>query len=118
MRAWLSAKDVHLEERDFFRHPFSEEELRSLIGGRSPADIFSWKSPSFQKLDVDADALTGDDLIRLMLEEPRLIRRPLTVTGDELIVGSDKRALGKCVCQRPLGPRLSWIRGVGRADPA
>ena len=96
MRAWLSAKDVHLEERDFFRHPFSEEELRSLIGGRSPADIFSWKSPSFKKLDVDADALTGD----------------------ELIVGSDKRALGKCVCQRPLGPRLSWIRGVGRADPA
>ncbi len=93
MRAWLSAKDVHLEEGDFFRHPFSEEELRSLIGGRSPADIFSWKSPSFKKLDVDADALTGDDLIRLMLEEPRLIRRPLTVTGDELIVGSDKGAL-------------------------
>ena len=93
MRAWLSAKDVQLEERDFFRNPFSEEELRGVLGDRSPTEIFSWKSPSFKKLDVDADALTDDDLIRLMLEEPRLIRRPLIVTGDELIVGSDKRAL-------------------------
>ena len=93
MRAWLSAKDVQLEDRDFFRNPFSEEELRSLLGDRSPTEIFSWKSPSFKKLGLDADALAGDDLIRLMLEEPRLIRRPLIATGGELIVGSDKRAL-------------------------
>lgn len=84
---------LEIEERDFFQDPFSEAELRALVGGRSPADIFSWKSPSFRKLDIDRDSLDDDRMIALMLEEPRLIRRPITVIGDTLVIGADSKAL-------------------------
>ncbi len=93
MRASLLQEGASLEERDFFEDRFTEEELRRLIGDRAVADFFSWNSPSFKKLGLSRDDLTGDDLIRLMAEEPRLVRRPLVQIGDELIVGTDKKAM-------------------------
>ncbi len=88
---------LEVEERDFFQDPFSEVELRALLSGRSPADIFSWKSPSFRKLDIDRDSLDDDRMIALMLEEPRLIRRPITVIGDTLVIGADSKALARAL---------------------
>ena len=93
MRASLSQKGIELEERDFFQERFSEEELRGLIGDGSPADFFSWNSPSFKKLGVSRDDLDDDRLIELMVGEPRLIRRPLILVGKNLIVGTDKKAM-------------------------
>lgn len=82
-----------MEERDFFKDPFSEAELRGLLKGRKPADLFSWRSPSFKALGLKADDLTDDELVRLMLQEPRLIRRPLVETQDKLIIGGDMKEL-------------------------
>ena len=76
---------LEVQERDFFQDPFSEAELRALIGDRSPADIFSWKSPSFRKMGRSRDSLTDDELVALMLDEPRLIRRPLVAVDGEVI---------------------------------
>ena len=93
MRASLLQEGASLEERDFFEDRFTEETLRGLIGDRAVVDFFSWNSPSFKKLGLSRDDLTEDDLIRLMAEEPRLVRRPLVQVGDELIVGTDKKAV-------------------------
>ena len=84
---------LEVEERDFFQDPFTEAELHALVGSRSPADIFSWKSPSFRKMGIERDSLDDDRMIALMLEEPRLIRRPITEIGDTLIIGTDSKAL-------------------------
>lgn len=89
----LTQKGVELNERDFFQDRFTEGELRRLIGDRPVSDYFSWKSPSFKKLGLDREGLDDDRLVRLMVEEPRLIRRPLIVVGDQLIVGTDKESM-------------------------
>ena len=93
MGASLAQKGIELDERDFFQDRFSEEELRRLIGTHTVSEYFSWKSPSFKKLSLDREGLDDDHLIRLMLEEPRLIRRPLIRVGDQLIVGTDKESM-------------------------
>ena len=81
------------EERDFFKEPFTEQELRDLIGEHSPSEVFSWSSPSFKKLGLNRDDLGDDRLIQLMLDEPRLIRRPLFRVGDRLVIGASKKTL-------------------------
>ena len=88
----LSQEGVEVEERDFFKDPFDEAELRALLGDDSPRDIFSWRSPSVKKMGLDRDALSDDDLVRLMVEEPRLVRRPLLEIGGRLVVGTAKNA--------------------------
>ncbi len=84
-----------MEERDFFKDEFTEEELWELLGDTSPADIFSWRSPSARTLKLDREVVSPDELIRLMAEQPRLIRRPLIHTDDRLFIGTDKEAMAE-----------------------
>ena len=86
---------MNFEERDFFKDEFSEEELRELLGDTPPSDIFSWRSPSARTLKLDREIVSADELIRLMVEQPRLIRRPLIRTGERLFAGTDKEAMAE-----------------------
>ena len=98
MKAELSQNGVELEERDFFAEPFIAEELRDLIGDAPVADYFSWRSPSFRKLGLKREEMSEDQMLGLMADEPRLIRRPLIMTPEgTLIVGTDKRAMADFV---------------------
>ena len=93
MRAWLLQEGVELEERDFFKDRFSDKEFRDLIGDLQPSELFSWNSPSFRKLGLDRASLGDEELMTMMLEEPRLIRRPLVLVDGRLIYGRDTEAL-------------------------
>ena len=98
MKAELSQSGVELDERDFFADPFTAEELKDLIGGAPVSDYFSWRSPSFRKLDLKRDDMSDNQMLELMAEEPRLIRRPLIMTPEgKLIVGTDKKAMADLV---------------------
>lgn len=94
MKAELSQAEVEFTERDFFAEPFTADELQRLIGERTIADYFSWRSPAFRKLGLARADMTDSQMLKLMAEEPRLIRRPLVLTADgDLIIGTDKDAL-------------------------
>ena len=69
--------------------------MRELLDETNPADVFSWRSPSARKLGLDKDTVSADELIRLMVGEPRLIRRPLIQVEGRLVVGTDKKAMAE-----------------------
>lgn len=79
-------------ERDFFKDRFTKDELISLIAGTPTRDVFSFKSPSFRRLGLEPDDLSDSQLLDLMADEPRFIRRPLVVAGGKLIIGNDQAA--------------------------
>ena len=57
--------------------------------------MFNFRSPSFKKIGGDRNKLGEDDLITLMLREPRLIRRPLVRIGENVIFGADSKVLAE-----------------------
>ena len=67
--------------------------MRELLEGRPAAELFSWRSESFRALGLAPEGLDDEELLRLMLREPRLIRRPLVQVGGRLIAGADWKAL-------------------------
>ena len=93
MRAWLHENGIDLEERDFFKDRFDAAELRGLLSGISVADAFAWNSPSFKGLGLSAAELDDDRMLELMLQEPRLIRRPLVGVEGRLVIGASEKAL-------------------------
>ena len=98
MKAVLSqAGATTIEERDFFKDPFSWDELEELIAKDDPTKFFSFRSPSFKKLGLQKDSLERDQIISLMLEEPRLIKRPIVKIGDLVILGTDKNLLDRLI---------------------
>ncbi|MHB8573977.1 MAG: arsenate reductase family protein [Dehalococcoidia bacterium] len=82
----------------------NEAEIRDLatrVGGMKA--LFSWRSPSAKPLKLDESSVTDDQLIALMLQEPRLIRRPIVRTPAGLLVQPDAAALAAAL--RPPGPQ-------------
>ncbi len=93
MKAELSQKKINIIERDFFDNPFSSDDLEILFKDVDVAEFFSWRSPSFKIMGLSKDVLKRDDLLALMLNEPRLIRRPLILYNGILILGTDSQMM-------------------------
>ncbi len=89
----LDELGIQVEERDFFANPLTRDELSGLIDAIGIENLFSWRSPSAKPYRDRRDSVTEDELIDAMLEEPRLIRRPIITAPDtQPIVGFNKTA--------------------------
>ncbi len=64
-----------------------------LLQGKSASEMFNFRSPSFKKLGLDRDKLSDNELVNLMLKEPRLVRRPVVRIGDNVYFSADKSVL-------------------------
>ena len=84
---------MELEERDFFKVPFSEEEIRELAAIASIDQLLARRSPSLKQMGLADQDLSEVEIVALMLKEPRLIRRPLVRLGGKLLVGANIKAV-------------------------
>ena len=86
---------MEINERDFFKNPFSREEISGLLGDKPASAMFNFKSPSFKQLGLDKDELDDEALINLMLKEPRLVRRPVVRIGSDIYFSANQSVLEK-----------------------
>lgn len=89
----LLQNDVQLKERDYFKEPFTEAELRELAAEVGIPKIFARRSPSLKKMGLADRELSDGEMLALMLQEPRLIRRPLVRVRGQFLVGANLRAV-------------------------
>ncbi len=93
----LLQKGFELEERDYFKEPFSEGEILDLAATVGLSEIFARRSPSLKKLGLAGQELPDDQMLKLMLEEPRLIRRPLVKIGGKMLIGANLKLLAEAL---------------------
>ena len=62
-------------------------------------NIFARRSPSLKKLGLADKKLSDDEMVKLMLQEPKLVRRPLLKVGDKLIVGGGNAAVAEAIAE-------------------
>ena len=84
---------MELEERDFFKEPFTQQEIQELASDVGTAQIFARRSPSLKKMGLADQDLSDEQMVSLMLQEPRLVRRPLVRIGGRLLVGANLKAV-------------------------
>ena len=86
-------KGADLEERDFFQDKFSEAEIRDLASNVGLSNMFAWRSPSLKQMGLTGQEIPEEEMLKLMLQEPRLVRRPLIKLGDRLLVGGNIKVI-------------------------
>jgi arsenate reductase-like glutaredoxin family protein len=57
--------------------------------------MFNLRSPSIKSLGLETEKLSDDELIDLMLQDPRLIRRPVISIDGKTYFGADIKYLEK-----------------------
>ena len=59
--------------------------------------MFAWRSPSSKPyMDLRGKA-TDEELIKMMAEEPRLIRRPILTDGSQIVFGFKQGAYDELI---------------------
>ncbi|UYM81844.1 transcriptional regulator SpxA [Heyndrickxia coagulans] len=88
-RNWLEENHIEYKERNIFSEPLSLDEIKGILRMTEDGtdEIISTRSKTFQKLNVDLDALPLQELYTLIQQNPGLLRRPIIVDEKRLQVG-------------------------------
>lgn len=88
-RAWLQTHKVPYLEHNILTQPLTPEDLRKILmkTENGTEDIISTRSKVFQKLAIDVDNLTTNELIDLVTKFPNLLRRPIITDDKRLEIG-------------------------------
>lgn len=95
----LKESGVEYERREFFKDRFTREELRSLLQSvnLTPADVFSTRSRVYKDRNLGEAGLDDEQRLDLFVEEPTLLRRPIVINGDRVVVGHDETRLRELI---------------------
>jgi arsenate reductase-like glutaredoxin family protein len=88
----LREKNVEFEEVDLNRG-LSVAELEKLIGKRDYREFLNTRNELYRERKMKDNPPSRAEALKLMSENPNLIRRPILVKGGQIILGYDEEAL-------------------------
>jgi arsenate reductase (glutaredoxin) len=86
---------AELDARDLDKEPLSEAELNSLIGTRDYKQFLNPRNELYRTKSMADKPPTRTEAIRLMSRNPNLIRRPVVIRGEQIVLGFDEEAYEK-----------------------
>jgi arsenate reductase (glutaredoxin) len=96
-KAFLEKLGVELELRNLDTERLSESELNKLIGTQDHRKFLNTRNELYRTRKMKDKAPWRADAIKLMAKNPNLIRRPVVIRGDEIVLGYDEEAFRKMV---------------------
>ena len=73
----------------------TKEEILTLLNGEPPSTIFNPRSASVRKNSIDLESLTEDQMLDLLVDEPRYWKRPVAVIDGHIIARANARTLAE-----------------------
>lgn len=84
---------MDFEEREYGKNPFSEKELREIIGDGSIEMFLNTRTPLYRERNMKQKPPSKDEAIKLMLKDPNLLKRPVIVKGKKKLSGFNEAEL-------------------------
>jgi arsenate reductase len=84
--AYLESKGVEFTLRNYFKEPFTEEELKEVLKklGLPAREMIRTQEAEYKQLYKGKD-LSEEEWIRAILEHPKLFKRPVVVKDDKAV---------------------------------
>jgi arsenate reductase (glutaredoxin) len=96
-KAYLEKLGADLELRSLDKQRLDKDELNALIGDRDYKQFLSSRNELYRTRKMKDHPPSRAEAIRLMAEEPNLIRRPVVIRGRRLVLGYDEEAYKEIV---------------------
>lgn len=97
----LEEENANYEVREYFKQKVTRTELDAILAttGLTVADILSTRSTPYKQGNVVEKDLSDGELLDMMTEEPRLIKRPLLISGSRAVVGFNDGKIRELIAQ-------------------
>jgi len=92
-KAVLENLGLDLDVRDLIREPLNRNELTDLIGSTDIREFLNPGASLFKQRRMQSAPPTRSEAIRLMMEDPNLIRRPIIIKGKRKVFGFEETVL-------------------------
>ncbi|MEH7072634.1 transcriptional regulator SpxA [Neobacillus drentensis] len=88
-KAWLEEHQIDYIERNILSNPLTVDEIKSILRmtEEGTSEIISTNSKAFQELNVNIESLPLNELYKLIIEHPKMVRRPIIQDEKRLQVG-------------------------------
>jgi Spx/MgsR family transcriptional regulator len=96
-KAFLEELGAELELRSLDTQKLSDVELDKLIGNRDYKKFLNPRNELYRTRNMSEKPPSRAEAIKLMAKEPNLIRRPVAIRGEEIVLGCDEDAFRKLV---------------------
>jgi arsenate reductase (glutaredoxin) len=91
----LLALGAELESRDLDKNRLSEAELDELIGKRDYTQFLNQRNELYRTKNMKENPPSRAEAIKYMVKVPNLLRRPVVIRGDQIVLGYDEEAFEK-----------------------
>jgi arsenate reductase (glutaredoxin) len=91
----LLAHGAELDSRDLDKDRLSEVELDALIGAHDYKLFLNSRNELYRTKNMKLKPPSRAEAINLMAKTPNLIRRPVVIRGDQIVLGYDEEAYKK-----------------------
>ena len=83
----MQSKKVDFEEREYGKNPFTEKELREIIGDDPIEPFLNTRTPLYREKHMKQKPPSKDEAINLMLKDSNLLKRPVIIKGKKKLTG-------------------------------
>ena len=94
-KAYLEKLGADLRLRNLDTHRLSAAELETLIGERDYKSFLNTRNELYRTRNMKDKLPSRSEAIQLMAKNPNLIRRPIVISGKEIVLGHDEDAFRK-----------------------
>jgi arsenate reductase-like glutaredoxin family protein len=91
----MEKRGFQLYFRDLAKERLSAAELEKLIGGRDYTEFLNTRNELYHDKNMKECPPSRREAIRLMAQEPNLIRRPVVVAGGRVVIGFDEKGMAR-----------------------
>ena len=83
---YLKEKNIDYKVKEYLKEPITKEELKEVLDklGMKPSELVRKKEAIYKELGLK-DA-SEDELLEAMVQNPKLIERPIVINGDKAVV--------------------------------
>src|SRR4051794_13966979 len=88
-KAWLEEHDIAYIERNVFSKSFTIDEIKKILRMTEDGtdEIISIRSKTFEKLNINMESLSLQELYKIIKDNQGILRRPIILDEKRLQVG-------------------------------
>lgn len=101
-KAWFEEHQIEYSERNIIADPLTIDEIKSILRltEEGTDEIISTNSKVFQELNVDIESLPLNALYKLIISNPKMLRRPIILDEKRLQVGYNEDEISRFLPRR------------------
>ncbi|MFK9093611.1 transcriptional regulator SpxA [Bacillus salipaludis] len=94
-KAWFEEHHIDYVERNILTDPLTKDEIKSILRMTEEGtdEIISTNSKTYQELEVNIESLPLHEMYKLIINNPKMLRRPIIQDEKRLQVGFNEEEI-------------------------